>query len=72
MKIHVQHLSTESVVLNFLYQGQPLGAGIVLDFEIHQQVFGYRMMDEGFHFLGVHLEFLRLDLTAIDDRGDTA
>ena len=67
VEIHVEHLAGEGVVLDFLDQGQPLGPGVVLDRQVHQQVFGDRMVDEVFHFLGIDLEILRWRLPAIDD-----
>ena len=59
VEIHVQHLTGEGMVLDFLHQCQPLGPGVVLDRQVHQQVFGDRMVDEVFHFLGVDFEVLR-------------
>ena len=72
VEIHVQHLAGEGMVLDFLHQRQPLGPGIVLDRQVHQQVLGHRMVNEVFHFLGVDLEVLRLGLPAIDDGRDAA
>ncbi len=70
MKIHVQHLAAQGVVLDFLHQGEALGAGVVLDGEIHQQVFRNGMVDQVLHFLGVDLQVLGRLLAAINDSGD--
>ena len=60
------------MVLDFLHQRQPLGPGVVLDRQVHQQVFGHRMVDEVFHLLGVDFQVLRLGLAAINDGRDAA
>ena len=65
-------LPRQRVVLDFLHQRQPLGPGIVLDRQVHQQVLGDRMVDQVFHFLGVDLEVLRLGLPAVNDGRDAA
>ena len=72
VEIDVQDLATQRVMLHFLDQGEPFRPCIVLDLEVHQQVFGDRMVDEVFHFFGDDFELLGLSLTAIDDGGDAA
>ena len=70
VEINVQHFAGEGIVLDFLHQRQPLGPGIVLDHQVHQEVLGDRMVDQVFHFLGVDLEVLRRGLPAINDGRD--
>ena len=72
VEIHMQHLAAERMVLDFLHQGQPLGPGIVLDRQVHQEVFGDGMVNQVFHFLGVDLEVLRLGLPAVNDGRNAA
>ena len=69
MKIHVQHVAFQRVVLDFLHQREALGAGVVFDGQVHQQVFRNGMVDEVAEFLGVDLEVLRFVLPAINDGG---
>ena len=47
MKIHMQHLAVERMMLDFLHQREALGAGVVFDGQIHQQVFRDGMVDAG-------------------------
>ena len=72
VEIDVQHLAGERMVLDFLHQRQPLGPGIVLDRQVHQEVLGDRMVDQVFHFLGVDFEVLRRGLPAINDGRNAA
>ena len=72
VEIHVQHLAGEGMVLDFLHQGQPLGPGVVLDRQVHQEVLGNGMVNQVFHLLGVDLQVLRLGLPAIDDGRNAA
>ena len=69
MEIHVQHVAFQRVVLDFLHQREALGAGVVFDGQIHQQIFGSGMVNEVAKFLGADLEVLRLGLPAINDGG---
>ena len=70
VKIDMQHLAAQRMMLDFLHQRQALGPGIVLDRQVHQQVFGDGMVDEVFHFLGVDFQVLRLGLAAVNDGRD--
>ena len=72
VKINVQHLARERVMLNFLHQRQPLGTGIILDLQVHQQVLGERMVNEVFHLLGLDLEVLGRGLPTVNDCGYAA
>ncbi len=45
MEIHVQHLASERMVLDFLHQRQPLGSSILLHCQVHQEDLGHRMVD---------------------------
>jgi len=56
------------VMLDFLHQREALRTRVVLDREIHQQVFRNRMMDQVVHLLGTHFEALRLCFSAVDHR----
>ena len=68
----MQHLAREGMVLDFLHQRQPLGPGIVLDRQVHQEILRDGMVDQVLHFLGVDFEVLRRGLPAIDDGRNTA
>jgi len=46
MEIHVQHVAFQRVMLDFLHQREAFGAGVVFDGQIHQQIFGSRMVNE--------------------------
>ena len=46
VEINVQHLAREGMVLDFLHQRQPLGPGIILDRQVHQEILGDGMVDE--------------------------
>jgi hypothetical protein len=60
------------MMLDFLHQRQALGAGVIFDRQVHQQVLGDRVVDEIRDLLGIELQVLRLGLAAIDGRGHAA
>ena len=68
MKIHVQDLAVERVMLDFLDEREALGAGVIFHGQIHQQIFRSGMVDEVADFLRVDFEVLRLGLAAVNDR----
>ena len=72
MEIHVQHLAVERVVLDFLHEREAFGARVVLDGQIHEQVFRGGMVDQIAEFLRADFEVLRLGLAAINDRRHAA
>ena len=72
VKIHVQHLAVERVVLDFLHECKTFGAGVAFDGQIHEQIFRDGMVDQVLHFFGVDFEVLRRGLPAVDDGRDTA
>ena len=51
VEIHVQHLAVERVMLDFLHEREALGAGVVFDGQIHQQVFRDGVMQQVGKFL---------------------
>ena len=58
VEINVEHLAGQGMVLDFLDQRQPLGPGIVLDRQVHQEILGDRMVNQVLHFLGLDFEVL--------------
>ncbi len=69
MKIHVQDVAVQRVMLDFLDEREAPGAGVIFDGQIHQQIFRDGMVDEVAEFLGVDLEVLGLGLPAVNDGG---
>ena len=71
MEIHVQHFAAQRMVLNLLHQSQPLGPGIVLDRQVHQQVLRKGMVNQILHLLGTDFQILGLGLPAVNDGRDS-
>ncbi len=72
VKINVQHLAVERMMLDFLHQREALGAGVVLDGQIHEHIFRNGMVEQVGKFLGVDLQVLRRGLAAVNGGGHAA
>ena len=72
MKIDVQNLPGERVVLHFLHQDQPGRVGVSFDCQINQDGLGNGVMNQIFDLLEPDLEVLRLGSTPVNDGRDAS
>src|SRR5207244_2124054 len=71
MKIDMQHMAAERVMLHFLHEREALRVGIIFDRQIHEHIFGDGMEDQIADFAGVDLNALRFGFAAVNDGGNT-
>ena len=72
VKIHMEHLAAERVMLDFLHQREALGAGIAFHGQIHEKIFRGRIMQQIGDVVVNDFQVLGLGLAAVDGRGHTA
>ena len=72
VKINVQHFAVERMMLDFLHEREALGAGVVFDGQIHEQIFRNGMVQQVGKFLGVDFQILRRGLAAVNGGGHAA
>ena len=72
VKIHVQHLAVERMMLDFLHQREALGARVVFHGQIHEHIFRNGVVQQVGDFLGVDLQVLRRGLAAVNGGGHAA